>query len=260
VRLIDDLLRLNSITKYPSISTYHALGEKGKLTEEHLEAPEGDLLYTEKVDGTNARIILVPGEAAIIGSREELLHAIGDLIHNPSQGIVPRLQRIASEAFDRHSPPGRLLVLFGEVYGGNIGRAAKQYTTQKSVGFRVFDLIDMDMADARALMSETRESISLWRENGGQSFADEERIQQFAEQLNLEVAPRIELPDGHARLPESNMTGVNWLKGLVPETKVALQSEAGQESEGIVVRAADRSFIAKIRYEDYQRTLKGLKR
>ncbi len=52
-----DLGKLNSMTKYPSILTYHALGDKG-LLQETVQIPfEGRVIGTEKVDGTNTRLI-----------------------------------------------------------------------------------------------------------------------------------------------------------------------------------------------------------
>lgn len=90
-----DLSKLNSMTKYPSIPTYHTLGEKGALLEETVPF-EGEIVLTEKVDGTNSRIILLPDGTFILGSREELLFAKGDLIGNPALGIVEALKAVAS--------------------------------------------------------------------------------------------------------------------------------------------------------------------
>ncbi|WP_236142941.1 RNA ligase family protein [Nostoc sp. CMAA1605] len=89
-----DLNKLNSLTKYPSIPTYHALGEKGKLLEETVTF-DGEVILTEKVDGTNSRIILLPDGNYVLGSREELLFAKGDLIGNPALGIVNSLKGVA---------------------------------------------------------------------------------------------------------------------------------------------------------------------
>jgi hypothetical protein len=44
-----------------------------------------------------------------------------------------------------------------------------------------------------------------------------------------------------------------WLESMLPTTLVALDTDAGGSPEGLVVRTADRSRIAKIRFEDYQR-------
>jgi hypothetical protein len=73
-----NLRRLNSATKYPSIPTYHRLGEKGRLQEDVLTPfpldPSTEYEITEKIDGTNTRIVLAPSsEEYLIGSREEWL-------------------------------------------------------------------------------------------------------------------------------------------------------------------------------------------
>ena len=60
-----DLRKLNSATKYPSIPTYHALGERGMLLDEHASFDGQSILATEKVDGTNSRTIrLSPANTA----------------------------------------------------------------------------------------------------------------------------------------------------------------------------------------------------
>ena len=48
-----DLRKLNSITKYPSIPTYHKIGEKGVLEDEVVSFGSDKIILTEKVDGTN---------------------------------------------------------------------------------------------------------------------------------------------------------------------------------------------------------------
>lgn len=71
------------MTKYPSILTYHKLGEKGKLLDEVQVPFDQPAILAEKIDGVNSRIIIFPDGLYIIGSREELLYAKGDLIGNP---------------------------------------------------------------------------------------------------------------------------------------------------------------------------------
>src|SRR5436853_86817 len=72
-----DLGKLNSMTKYGSIPTYHEIGDRGMLQPERVVL-EGRVRGTEKVDGTNSRVILLPtpgvgqGDSApgyLIGSR-----------------------------------------------------------------------------------------------------------------------------------------------------------------------------------------------
>lgn len=57
-----DLSKLNSATKYPSILTYHVIGAKGILQDDVLTyfPAATTLIGTEKIDGTNARMIFMP--------------------------------------------------------------------------------------------------------------------------------------------------------------------------------------------------------
>ena len=113
-----DLAKLNSATKYPSIPTYHALGEKGALLDETVDFDGQPLIATEKVDGINSRIILMPDGCYLIGSREELLHARGDLIHNPALGIVETLKQTAERMVELVSTPAdTITVVYLETYG-----------------------------------------------------------------------------------------------------------------------------------------------
>ena len=164
-----DLRKLNSLTKYPSIPTYHTMGPKnGVLLDEFIRFEE-PVLATEKVDGTNARMVFVPGGIFLLGSREEFLYGRGDLIGNPSMGIVEALRPLAERLCDTVRPDA-VVVYFGELYGGKITAGSKQYTTTQRVGFRLFDAIVM--TDFEAQMEQAPEAISTWREGGGQAFVD----------------------------------------------------------------------------------------
>lgn len=171
----EQLARLNSLTKYPSILTYHSIGERGKL-DKNIQVPfedDDDVIVTEKIDGTNARIIRLLYDDFVIGSREELLHAKGDRIWIPTGGIVDATKWIAENA---HSNLDRLCVVFGEVFGGKASAGSKNYTGNKSVGFRVFDVMVMDSAVAYEMTTSenwSRQKISSWRQHGGQSFLPE---------------------------------------------------------------------------------------
>jgi hypothetical protein len=176
--------RLNSMTKYPSILTYHQIGERGKL-DSNIQVPfedDEDVIITEKVDGANARIIFLPTTPRdyFIGSREELLHAKGDRIWVPTEGIVDTLKehdfvskvyRIIFSELDLSLT--NIWVVFGEVFGGKTSQH-KQYSGKKATGFRVFDVakIPRPLADDMILGNHgwNREKISSWRQRGGQIY------------------------------------------------------------------------------------------
>lgn len=247
-----NLRSVNSATKYPSILTLHAMGERGKLTEALTAELSGTLWATEKIDGTNARIVLFPDRSFLIGSREDLLFARGDLLHNPAQGIVDATRELAFGIADQHETnPSEATVFFGEVYGGNVSSGSKNYAASKTTGFRLFDIAVIPLEQFRA----APEDLANWRDGGGQPFVEVPRLSQMAMSLGISVVPPIVEIDAGS-LPMSHQGVYDWLKSMLPETRAALDQGAKKRSEGIVLRSADRKKIVKIRYEDYERTLR----
>jgi hypothetical protein len=244
-----DLRRLNSATNYQAIPTYHALGDRGGLTEEPV-AFHGDVILTEKIDGTNSRIILTPDGDWFIGSREELLTARGDRVHNPALGIVDVLRPVAERLVGDADATDRITVFFLEAYGARIGGAGKQYTGTGATGCRMFDLAFVPLE----VLDWEREHIAAWRDNYGQPFATESTLQRAAETEGIELTPRLATVPAE-ELPTSIDAAHGWLTGLLPGTLAALDEEGAGRAEGIVLRSADRSVIAKARFQDYERTL-----
>ncbi|MGV9412100.1 RNA ligase family protein [Nocardia sp. NPDC003693] len=244
-----DLEVINSATKYPSIATYHRLGERGALTDAVTEF-DGPVIGTEKVDGSNSRVICLPDGTWLLGSREELLCAKGDLIGNPAQGIVAALRDFA-DALD--APGDAVRVYFLETYGGKVTAASKQYTGTLTVGYRLFDVAVLH--DYTELFTRPVKEISAWREAGGQSFVDETELTAAAAHAGVELTPRLFTLDA-ADLPRELDATRDFLAARLPETRCGLDDKAGGRPEGIVLRTPDRSVIAKARFEDYERTLR----
>lgn len=244
-----NLAALNSATKYPSIQTYHELDPKNGGLLETVTQFDGEVILTEKVDGTNGRIVLMPDEDWFIGSREELLYARGDRIGNPSQGIVDALRPLAERLGDASDQ--FVMVFFLEVYGNKIGGQHRQYTGSGEVGYRMFDLAFIPAE----VLDWDRSKIASWRDNGGQRWAVEGTLQRAAEGEQIPLVPRLaKLWD--ADLPSSVADTYEWLGKQLPESLAALDDKAGKRPEGIVLRTNDRSVIAKARFQDYERTLK----
>ena len=57
-------------------------------------------------------------------------------------------------------------------------------------------------------------------------------------------------------LPRTVEATLAFLREAIPQTQCALDDQAGRRPEGLVIRALDRSQIAKLRVEDYERTLR----
>lgn len=258
-----DLAKLNSATKYPSILTYHELGDRGRL-KDVVQVPfpaDQQVFVTEKVDGTNGRLVLLPAGKAIqhhverrflIGSREELLYADRDLIYQKEYGIVDALRPIGEQLGDAQTD--KISVFFFEIYGGELP-AAKQYTESKKVGLKIFDVARVPLD----ILERPIEKIASWRDHGGQDFLAEAYLGFQIRAMNtmdtfIERVPALTYV---ASLPTSVADTYEWLKQF-ESSKCDLGGGRGR-AEGVVVRTADRKAIAKIRFEDYERTL-GVKR
>ncbi len=245
-----DLRVINSLTKYPSIPTYHALDARNGGLLDDTVSFTGQVHLTEKIDGTNGRIISLPDGSYLIGSREELLYARGDLIGNPALGIVDALRPIAERL-----PPvegDTIVVRYLEVYGGKVTAASTQYTRSRAVGARLFDVAVVD--DYATALDWPVERISAWREEGGQRFLEEAQLRATAAADGLELVPRLDVRDA-AELPTDVGKTYEMLREYLPHTRAALDGTPGR-AEGIVLRTSTRSAIAKARFQDYERTLK----
>lgn len=253
--LLKEERKLNTITKYPSILTYHKLGNRGTLVEDLTEYKCIDdkiLEATEKVDGTNVRIIIC-GNDYIIGTREEFIYAKGDRIRNDKQSILFKCIDIAERLIrDNKFKDTELIVIYGENYGKDIGRGYKNYAN-KEVAFRVFDMWSMEVSKVQEIINMDLNKISTWRENGGQPYFSIDKLKNYCTELQLEKTPVL-FSLKHAEMPITVADVYNMLIKY-KNTKVSLDVNSGK-SEGIVIRSKYRSYIKKLRFEDYEKTLK----
>jgi hypothetical protein len=177
------------------------------------------------------------------------VHAKGDRIISPIEGIAEHLRHVA----DSLSPfPSEkwIEVLYFEVYGGKIGSEARQYTSKWEVGHRLFDVAYVDPR----VLTMTVADIAKWREDGGQNFAAESTLQRIAEDEKLPLVPRLGTVDG-GLVPTTREQMYAWLM-TAAHTGVALDDKAGGQSEGMVMRTANRKQIVKARIPDYARVCK----
>lgn len=243
--------KINTFTKYPSISTLHKMGDRGCLTDELTTPIENEALYaTEKIDGTNVRIICY-GTDFLIGAREFILHYCDDLYFDNAQGIV---QGIYDMAIHNLIPDtDELTVIYGEFYGGKTSSNSKQYGKERN-GFRVFDIA---VYDSLQILNNQIHEISQWRETNtddgiiyGQRFIDRHELERDYGQF--ELVPKVDFELGDL----SHETILDNLNKFIPQTNVALTETALKKPEGVVLRNENRTKIVKVRFEDYERTLR----
>lgn len=285
------LAALNTATKYPSILTLHQLGERGRLLPELTTpaAAETVLFGSEKIDGTNARILVFSDGSYLIGGRDTFLHLGGDLLFDPNNNIVKGLtenwlpfEHTSSLSLVDKARVGHLCaylkhlnretivpttlmpltVLYGEVYGGRLNDH-KQYGTD-AFGFRLFDVCVYESAWALdELLRMPLDKLSLWREstdpNGGlrygQPFLNREQLHGYAQDLGLELVPEVVTIAGDVEWMNHESV-LDFLQDTLPHSLATLHESALGKPEGIVLASADRRVRVKIRYEDYERTLR----
>lgn len=255
------LRKLNSMTKYPSIPTYHEMGEKGRLSEgTPLDMGHHPLLVTEKVDGTSGRIILTP-HGWLIGSREELLQARGDIVWNPALGIVEVLRHWAEEMWQETKEFIKgVVVVYPEVYGGRTTKSARNYTVEKDqFNASVFDIATFTPGMIGDLKLMEGVTLAAWREH------TDNRVRFLAQGLDGFIG-RVNLPNDLSAVPRSCVVkglpdGIEdvqaWMNAMVtaapPDQFLSIKKE---RIEGFVVRSLGGTQIAKVRFQDYQRTLR----
>ena len=262
----------NSFTKYPSILTYHKMGNKGCLSPElsfpeYKEDTDIELFVTEKIDGTNTRILIYNGDY-VIGSREEWVYAKGDrVIQSNAKGWISFMKEIA-ERITPQIPSGRFVCIYGELYGSKLQKSWKHYTSKDkdSYGFRVFDMWHMEHSEFNELFASMDENqASAWRESNQQPWSTVDQIQCVCKKLNLECVPY--LTTAHLSGKEGLIVNSDIMDSFeflchFRHTKAALDDSQKQndEAEGVVIRSKDRKFIAKLRFEDYERTIRKMER
>lgn len=196
--------------------------------------------------------MLLPDGTYLIGSRESLLYAQGDLIGDQTLGIVDALRPIADKIGQYDGHGGAIQALFLEVYGGRVTPASKQYTATGQVGARLFD--SALIPDAVDMLDWPVERIASWRDNGGQPFLDEDDLDQYVGIAGLNTVPCLFTMNA-VDLPTDIEAMAKALTGWLPASRVGLDRDGGRP-EGVVLRTFDRSVIAKARFQDYERTLR----
>lgn len=259
------LEKINSITKYPSILTYHQLGSKGGLKDELIENgfPADTKLYiTEKVDGTNGRFVYLNNDY-FMGQREMFVYAKNDRI-TTSDIVLPIMREL--EDFEIVSKD-MFTVIYGEVYGYKVQDGSKVYCTEGNTDrkFRLFDIWQMPIEELDKYLSKAdMQQIVYDREHNWQPWLNVIDFEHLANAFNLEITPRrgtINSDD----LPVSAIETKEWLEFNFKDSLSIIGDGMGTnqkfgKAEGVVIRTADRGVIRKLRFEDYHKgEMKGWK-
>src|SRR5262249_12475522 len=98
------------------------------------------------------------------------------------------------------------------------------------------------------------EKIAHWRDQGGQAYADVDRLRELAGGIGFQPVPALFDMEASG-LPTTLEDTYQVLLGY-ESSPFKLAGAADGVPEGVVVRSPDRGRIAKLRREDYERTLR----
>jgi len=189
--------------KYPKIETLFNRDEKFKVTNE-IRLPEFNNIkrwyVTEKIDGTNIRIIYTPEEKLIFRGRTDNA-SIPTFLLEELQSIftVEKIKAILN------NPVEQGLCLYGEGYGAKIQKGGGNYNQYNS--FRLFDVW-----------------IDGW-------WLEWDSIVETAEKLNIKTVPLLGIA------PMNTKEAINFVKGIMFSEVANEEGIAGHKAEGIVARA-----------------------
>ncbi|WP_335986723.1 RNA ligase family protein [Glycomyces sp. MUSA5-2] len=251
-----DFAALDTATAYPSIPTYHVIGERGMLGDATNVTfqPGEDILLTEKVDGANCRMIILPDNDYVIGNRKQLLYARGDRLANQSEDNLAMVAalRPAAERLAEVWQGDTVLVVYAEVFGAGIGRAWTQYTADKTkAGARWFDARTIPPT----VLTWSLDRIAGWRERGHEGFAPVST--EIADSIGLKKVPPIATCDGDD-IPTGRDETEQWMADLIPASCAGIDESGTGAPEGLVARTNDRSKIVKFRFAEYAKTRRQL--
>lgn len=262
--LKEDRKKLNSLTKYPSILTFHRMVDKGNLIDSPYEDNINDFYATEKIDGTNTRIIIDRNDV-VIGSRENLLYLQNEYFYDTSQGIVEYFLK-NNEKIDELINTFRpnllrddIIVVYGELYGGKIGSGAKNYGSTND--FSVFDIVKINRnkysQNSINFLDWPIEKISNWREREtddgiiyGQEFLSRSDIEQFDFET-IQLVPLLDI-----KFNDVNIDSVFKTLSEFKQTLSQIDETAKLNPEGVVIKNDKNKKRYKIRFEDYKKYFK----
>jgi len=195
--------------KYPKIETLFKRDENFKVTNE-IRLPEFEniknWLITEKIDGTNIRIIFTPDDKLFIRGKTDNASIPTFLLEE-----LQKIFTIEKVKAVLNNPIEKGLCLYGEGYGAKIQKGGGNYNQGNS--FRLFD---------------------VWIDG---CWLEWDNVMEIAKQLNIETAPT--LPVFCSKTATMNITeAVSIVKRKVLQSEVA-RKENNMEilAEGIVARA-----------------------
>jgi len=247
-----DVKRLNALTRYPTVPSYHVPDAQGRPTLQVKVsfAHEPQLIISEKIAGHSIRVILTK-DGYFLGNKTEILAWHEEIDEQPMHPILNGMRMTANHIFQSYSPKDEgIKVFFGVFFGGSSHPHAKQYTggDYQLNSFKLSDGFSLPANEFTTLYNSTAEQIGEWRESNQQPFYTETSLLGFG----IPVNPRLR----SSAPPVHVAATLAWMQHTLPKSKACLSYLAPGKPNGILIRTPNRSKIAKLSFAEYEKFLK----
>jgi len=253
-----DLELLEAVTRWPSIKSYHKMDEHGRLIDE-LRFPEiaGEAVYaTEKVDGSNVRVVVDSLLRVSVGTRNQLVMFRGEAAAQDSMGVVGALRGLPrSLSISGRPSPGHVRAYYGELYGGAINGHG-HYTQDKTrMQWALFAIADFDIEALSQL--ERAEIAARRRLLTTDGVHAEGRLGEYVMiHGGGEDSPTVPYLGRRHAPPATVAEAAEWLAHVLgPVTRAAIGDAKPGKPEGVVITGVESGLIAKLRVKDYEGAL-----
>lgn len=157
----------DNIPEYPKIETLYNRDEKThKVVSNTTRCPEFAAVsrwhITEKIDGTNVRVAMLPSGEIVYGGRH-------DNAQMPPRVVAALRESISADAMHAAFPPYGLIeplsrptvVLYGEGYGETVQKGGGNY--RSGVAFRLFDVLVDGLWLTQEAVTDIAEKLGIGR-------------------------------------------------------------------------------------------------
>ena len=253
--------RLESVTRWPSIPNLHTFHWKTGEVEPNIHLRKG-VQYTvsEKIDGTNIRIGILSDRTWFLGTRNRIIAMSECGITDDANGAISWFKKVAPlqiiPGLQNFSLRSNLaaIVIYGELYGGNIQRGRKIYGGD-DVDFRIFAM--KSFPGLNRLMVLPPENTASLREGWALGETEFKPFTRMAH-TPFSSVPLIKTVDA-GDIPLTPRGTYEWLKDILGEETHAPLGEGGnRRPEGVVLYRIGEigPQVFKVRLEDYEKILR----
>ena len=187
----------------------------------------------------------------------EIIYAKGDRVlpaanRKHIEYLIPVADKITSRL---SSTSDTVLFIYGELYGYKIQKWQNYTNEENDYGYRVFDIFSLSVDELNSMLDTmSPDQASIWRDNNSQPWYSVDKLKEVSSALGLLTVPYIKRD--FMKEISNDIDTINQFLYRFVNTRAELHANDNKKAEGIVVRTFARSYISKLRFEDYNKYMR----